>query len=119
MDIQATTAAGALRQTVGEPNPAKLQTTKPSDTLAKPGPEPSPPANSERLEDEAFALLKKQAEAASYRIEFSVDEDTGRTLLKIIDPENHEVLRQIPSAEAIALTRALDAMQGWLIELKA
>lgn len=40
-------------------------------------------------------------------LEFSVDEDTGMTVVKVVDPQTGDVIRQIPSEVALNLARAL------------
>lgn len=52
-------------------------------------------------------------------INFSVDESSGVRVVKIIDRNSNEVIRQMPSEEAVALARALDKLQGLLIKDKA
>ena len=52
-------------------------------------------------------------------IEFSVDEGSGKNLVKVIDLENNEVLMQFPSKEALVFGRELDKLQGNLIRDKA
>ncbi len=55
----------------------------------------------------------------SQDLEFSIDEDSDRTVVKIIDQKTKEVLRQIPSPEALAIAKALDQAKGLLIQQKA
>lgn len=52
-------------------------------------------------------------------INFSVDESSGIRVVKIIDRNSNEVIRQMPSEEAVALAKALDKLQGLLIKEKA
>lgn len=52
-------------------------------------------------------------------INFSVDESSGIRVVKIVDRNSNEVIRQMPSEEAVALARALDKLQGLLIKDKA
>lgn len=52
-------------------------------------------------------------------IEFSIDEDTNRTLIKIVDTKTQTVLRQIPTKEALAIAKELDRLQGLLVKDKA
>ena len=49
-------------------------------------------------------------------LRFSIDEDTGRTLIKIVDRETDEVIKQIPSEEFLRISRALDKFQGLLVK---
>jgi flagellar protein FlaG len=58
-------------------------------------------------------------------MDFSVDESTGRVVVRVIDSVSEEVIRQIPSEEMLAISRhfleSLESEQtkGFLIELKA
>lgn len=58
-------------------------------------------------------------------VDFSVDDATGRVVVKVIDSESEEIIRQIPSEEMLAISRHLvesletDQPKGFLIELKA
>ncbi|MDR2452408.1 MAG: flagellar protein FlaG [Candidatus Accumulibacter sp.] len=52
-------------------------------------------------------------------IKFSIDEDSGRTVVKVIDRETQEIIRQIPSQEMLDLAQALDKLQGLLIRQEA
>lgn len=64
--------------------------------------------------------LAKQANAAlqarSSNIEFQVDSASGRTILRVIDSQSKEVLRQIPSEELLAISSSLDRiLRGLLV----
>jgi flagellar protein FlaG len=52
-------------------------------------------------------------------VEFSLDADSGRVVVKIIDSATQEVVRQIPMEEMLALAKALDKFQGLLLHTKA
>ena len=52
-------------------------------------------------------------------VEFSLDADSGRIVVKIIDSATQEVVRQIPMEEMLALAKALDKFQGLLLHTKA
>lgn len=52
-------------------------------------------------------------------LRFSFDEDTGRTLVKIVDRETDEVIKQIPSEELVQISKALDKLQGLLVKQEA
>jgi flagellar protein FlaG len=57
--------------------------------------------------------------AAAQSLEFSIDEDSKETIVKIVDQNTKEVVRQIPSVEALAIAKSLDKMMGLLINQKA
>jgi flagellar protein FlaG len=52
-------------------------------------------------------------------LEFTLDEDSDRAIVKVVDQKTREVLRQIPSEEVLELSKALDLSQGMLIRQKA
>lgn len=49
-------------------------------------------------------------------LRFTIDDDTGRTVVKIVDKETDEVIKQIPSEEMLRIAKALDKLQGLLIK---
>lgn len=62
--------------------------------------------------NEAVSQLNKSAQANSQGLEFSVDSDTKRTVVKVIDQSTKEVLRQIPTPEALEIAKALESKSG-------
>jgi flagellar protein FlaG len=68
---------------------------------------------------DAVKLLNTFIETSSPGIQFSLDDSSGRTVVKIVDIETKTVLRQIPSAEALSIAQSLDKLQGLLIREKA
>ena len=52
-------------------------------------------------------------------LEFSIDEDTDKTVVKIVDKETKELIRQIPSEEMLSIAKALDTIKGLLFRQKA
>ena len=65
------------------------------------------------------ADLNKVAQANAQGVRFSVDEDTGRTVVKVVDTQTDKILRQIPSVEALKLWRSIEQMQGVMLREKA
>ena len=52
-------------------------------------------------------------------VEFSLDKDSEKMIVKVMDNATKEVIRQIPSVEMLAIAQALDKIQGLLIKQKA
>lgn len=65
--------------------------------------------------DAINAFLKPIASS----IEFSIDEDSGKTIVKLMDKETNTVLRQYPTKEALAIARDIDKLQGLLVNTEA
>lgn len=52
-------------------------------------------------------------------LQFSIDDDTGTTVVKVIDRETEEVIKQIPSEEMLALAKAIGQLKGLLVKQQA
>ena len=68
---------------------------------------------------EAVANINKSLQTLSQDVVFSVDQDSHRTIVKVIDQKTNEVLRQIPTPEALDIAKALDKVSGLLIKQTA
>jgi len=76
----------------------------------------------DRVLREATQRVQDIVQTRARNLEFSIDKDTSKTVVKLIDVESKEVLRQFPSEEILKLSRALDEMlkaNGLLIQGKA
>jgi flagellar protein FlaG len=68
---------------------------------------------------EAVNAINAQVQRVSQNLKFTVDQESGRVIVKVVDGETDTVIRQIPSEEAVAISQALDKLQGLIIERKA
>jgi flagellar protein FlaG len=69
--------------------------------------------------EEAVAKLNKSVQQRAQSLLFSVDDDSHRTVVKVIDLHTQEVLRQIPTPEALEIAKAIDAFRGLLVDQEA
>jgi flagellar protein FlaG len=71
----------------------------------------------------AIEDINKSEHIQTQGIEFSIDPDDERTIVRVVDKNTKTVLRQIPSEEALDIAKALDKIlektQGLLISQKA
>jgi flagellar protein FlaG len=67
----------------------------------------------------AVNAVNKSLDSRSQAIEFSIDETDKRPIIKVVDQQTKEVIRQIPTEEMLDIARALDKAQGLLINHKA
>ena len=74
-----------------------------------------------RPEELKSAVDKVQSfvSTATSDVEFSIDKDTGSTVVKVVDRSTKEVLRQIPSKEMLEMAKAIDRLQGLLVKNQA
>ena len=76
--------------------------------------------------EKAVSHLKDYVQSMKRDMDFSVDDQTGRFVVKVFDSETRELIRQIPSEEMLAISRHLvermeeeESRKGYLIELNA
>lgn len=74
---------------------------------------------SQKQLSEALESINKALRQQSPGLEFSVDEDTDRTIVRVIDTETNEVIRQMPTREALEISKAIERMQSLLVNQKA
>ena len=63
-------------------------------------------AEPEQLEA-AVTQIADYVQNISRELQFSLDDDSGRTVLKVLDSESQELVRQIPSEEMLVLARKI------------
>jgi flagellar protein FlaG len=68
---------------------------------------------------EAVAAANEAMRAMKSELDFSVDEDTGKTVIRVIDKQSGTLIRQMPSQEMIEIAKALDRLQGQLVRNSA
>lgn len=80
----------------------------------------SPTATEQTQEVEAAVrAVKEFIQPMASNLAFELDDDTGRTIVKITDASSGELIRQIPSEEMLEIAKALDRLQGLLVKQKA
>lgn len=68
---------------------------------------------------QAVQDLNNYAQSLRRDLHFSIDEESGETVVKVMDHESGEVIRQIPSEELLAIAHSLKSAQGLLLSAKA
>lgn len=68
---------------------------------------------------EKVAQLNDYMQNMNRNLQFSVDDASGDTVVKVIDAETEEVVRQIPSEEILEARHAIEKYRGVLLETKA
>jgi flagellar protein FlaG len=80
--------------------------------------QPTSVPNMEQVK-EAVQKANQTMQALSNDLEFLIDEESDRTIVRVIDQATKEVIRQMPSEEVLEIAKALDRVQGLLIRQKA
>lgn len=80
-----------------------------SDETKQPASEQDPAASGKSLEEVSDALNQTFGEKQS--LQFSVDSDTGVSVIKVTQAGTGEVVRQIPNEEALHIMQKLETQQ--------
>lgn len=78
---------------------------------AAPPPEPQKAA-------QAAQAINDFLKSASAGIEFRIDNASERVIVRVVDTETQQLIRQMPSEEMVAISHALDRMAGLLLAQK-
>ncbi len=98
-------------------DPASLDTKK---VEPKPVAEKAAPATtSVEQVKQAVNKINTMVQGFDREVLFSVDHDSGKIVVKVMDTARNVVIRQIPSAQALAISHSLDKLQGLIINQKA
>lgn len=76
---------------------------------------PPAPAPTHDQVQQAAQQIQSYLNDSRREFQIQVDDDSGRTVVRVINPVTHELIRQIPSEEALTLSRALSAGGGRLV----
>lgn len=77
------------------------------------------PAEQKQQLEAAIKAVQQFIRPMAGNLEFSLDEETGKTIVKVIDATTNELIRQIPSEEMLDISRALNRLLGLLVHHKA
>lgn len=58
--------------------------------------------------DDTVKKLNSYAQTINRNLQFNIDTDSGKTVVKVIDADTDELIRQIPNEEALQMTKKLD-----------
>lgn len=67
----------------------------------------------------AVKKLNEYVAPALQTIEFSIDDESDRIIVKVVDTETQQVLRQIPNEEVLAISKTLDKLRGLVVRQTA
>lgn len=92
--------AVAVPQPAVEPVQAAAQVVQPAPEAVK-----TALSNERDALEQALEALAKGVRAWSTHLQFEIDEDSGRVVVRVIDTDSGETVRQIPAEEALRLAR--------------
>ena len=69
--------------------------------------------------EKAVTDIREFVQASQRNLDFSIDDTTGRVVVKVIVTDSGEVIRQIPSETALKLAQNLNDVSSLLFDSKA
>lgn len=93
-----------------------------AQSVAAPAPQelkPVPAASAKDVQRAADEINKALQRLNSSSLEFSVDHESGQTIVRVVDIATKDVIRQIPNEETLQIAKSIDKLQGLLIRHKA
>ena len=124
MNIQigkAPSASDGSTATRAAPLPGSSKSAVAEQAAPPPPAASSPPAQPTNLEAarKIASQINEYLKSSSSGVEFSVDSESSKVVVRVVDSETKAVIRQIPSEDMLAISRSMDKMTGLLIQQKA
>lgn len=94
---------------------ATTQSVNPAADAAEAVKDGKPAAIDAKTLQSALSNLTEHVQNLQRALEFSVDKESGETVVKVVDSETKEVIRQIPSEELLAIANRLRSTAGVLL----
>ncbi|XZG69401.1 flagellar protein FlaG [Chitinibacteraceae bacterium HSL-7] len=120
-----TPLSGAVSYTV-DPTQRRadtVQASSPVSGVARVGADNSQPQGKSAQDElkEAVQQLNETAKlySSTSSLNFSINDEIDAVVVKVLDGQTEEVIRQIPSEQAIAIAKAIDQFKGLLIKDRA
>ncbi len=101
---------GSTASVAGTDDKAHAPLVKMGTEISGPRVPPSPGEISSAV-DELNAAVQNSQRA----IQFSVDDESGDVIIKVVDAETDEIIRQIPPEEVVRLARQMEESAGGLL----
>ncbi|HKO88579.1 MAG TPA: flagellar protein FlaG [Burkholderiales bacterium] len=113
MAIHLDALSTAMRSSAQASTPAP-KTAPEQATVAAPEPVKAsvpPPPDIEAVVEQLNRMMQRMNNS----LQFEVDRSTGKTVVRVLDSNTNEILRQFPSEEVLAIARALENAKGALL----
>lgn len=68
--------------------------------------------------DESVKNANERLSELNQKLSISIDSGTGSIVVKVTDSQTGEILRQLPSEEALRIARNIDSLTGILVDQK-
>jgi flagellar protein FlaG len=87
--------------------------------VTTPAVEPAHAAPSPAQITDAMHKIQQAVQPSQAELSFSVNKESGKTVIRVVDSTTKELIRQIPSEEVLAMAESLDHQAAYLVKAKA
>jgi flagellar protein FlaG len=95
----------------GASAPAQRPAVASSTETQPPAQQPDPEALRQSV-----AAANRSARSLGSSVQFNLDSQSGKVIVRVVEKETGQLIRQIPSEEMLELRRALDRISGLVID---
>ncbi|MBM9603009.1 flagellar protein FlaG [Desulfopila inferna] len=112
-------------EAVNLPNAGQFQLNKGSDQVrdarkqVKEQPQSDQPEKKQIQPEELLSQIKALTEDGLYSVRFENDSEAGEMVVKVVDRDTDEVIRQIPPEELRELAEQLKGLRGNLVDTQS
>ena len=117
MTIESIGVATAVKPRANEPT--EQVDRKRQEAVETPQQTTDEPTQAKVQPEELLSQINSLTEGGMYSVRFEKDRDNGALVVKVVDADTKEVLRQIPPEELIELTKTLKELQGNLVDTQS
>lgn len=128
MSLSAITSNQTAAQTTGaspptppaqpEQNPSQQNGAASSTTVSNQSGQPN--REDQQAVKNAVDKINGMMQSSNQDVKFSIDKSTGRIVIKVMDMQNNQVIKQIPSKEVLAIAQQIDSFsKGLLVKITA
>ncbi|HJT18919.1 MAG TPA: flagellar protein FlaG [Nitrospira sp.] len=84
-------------------------------------PQPQPSSRDVDQKDlgDILQRVSEELQKAGPQLQMEVDSDLGRVIVKVLDSQSGQVIRQIPAQELVSLAKELKSLNGLLVKRHA
>jgi len=111
-------AARSAEPVVDKPVARSADTTRGSDNLEPKAVNAIEDSNDIEKVKSAVSDIEQFLSSSRRNLEFSTDEESGRIVVKVIASETGELVRQLPSEEALRIAQSLSDVNSILFDAK-
>ena len=113
MNIDAINVAGLTNQSMSKPSDEVAEKRKAKDSGAEV--DQAAIEKQQVQPEELLSQIKGLTEEGAYSVRFENDDDANQLVVKIVDTESNEVIRQVPAEEVLTLSARLEELRGNIV----